>query len=365
MRFTDTQLIEIYNKLANEGRSGIFTEELCLESTEVIPGITEDDIRGFMDTFNEADRAGLVEREPVTDGFYDQEYEADFGGEELTTTCFNTVIAKYDAEAVRKALTEPMVKTTRKPVYKSDLAEEKYLHLSDLHIPFQIDEVNAIIDSYANKNYNLIINGDFLDCHDISTFPKSKAVGLNNEVKMAADLLKEWSLKFKKIYLISGNHEKRMASYIRKRISPEVVQLVEDDILAYIVNSLKLPNLIYNPGDTTNWYVQIDNVVCCHPDDYKGSTTGMLQTATHALGYFETYNKNVDIVLLGHTHHLGIGVFKNKVVAESGCLCQPQDYAASGRLNYKPQANGFIEFTSRNGKVTFNDVQLRFIDESD
>lgn len=358
MTFTEEQLIEIYNRLANEGRTGVLTQE-------VAEGITQQDIMAFMDAFDEAEKAGKIEKEPVSDGFYDQEYEPEFGdmdGDEALATCFTEVVAKYDAEAVRKAATEPTIKSKHKPVYRSESDEEHYLHISDIHIPFQLDELDEIVDRYANRGFNLIINGDFLDCHDISTFPKSKAVGLNNEVKIAAAYLSDWSKKFKKIFLISGNHEKRMASYIRKRISPEVVQLVEDDILQYIVGTLKLDNVIYNPGDTTNWYIQIDNVVCCHPDDYKGSTTGMLQTATHALGYFETYNKNVDVVILGHTHHLGIGVFKNKIVAEAGCMCQPQDYAASGRLNYKPQANGYITFTSREGRVSFNDVKLRFIE---
>ncbi len=355
MKFTQDELVNIWNKLADniviDRMDPTYTEDDEVRDLMSQDKITESDIYAFMAAFAESEAEGKIALE--------DDLEVDPWDD------IEGVVAKYDAEAARKSLTEPKIKTTRKPIYKSTESVERYLHLSDLHIPFQIDEISEVIDEYANKNFNLIINGDFLDCHDISTFPKSKAVGLNNEVKMAADLLSDWSTKFKKIYLVSGNHEKRMASYIRKRISPEVVQLVEDDILAYIVNSLKLPNLIYNPGDTTNWYVQIDNVVCCHPDDYKGSTTGMLQTATHALGYFETYNKNVDVVILGHTHHLGIGVFKNKVVAESGCLCQPQDYAASGRLNYKPQANGYIEFTSRNGKVSFNDVRLRFIDESD
>lgn len=272
------------------------------------------------------------------------------------------VIERYDQDAQKKAVTEPNKKAKALPVFKSEADLEFYLVISDLHIPFHLeDELEALIEEHASMNYNLVIVGDFLDCHDISTFPKSHAVGLNNEVAIAKKYLADWCAKFKKVYLIAGNHEKRMASYIRKRVSPEVVTLVEDDILNLIVNDLKLPNLVYTPGDTTNWYMQIDNVVLCHPDDYKKSTAGVLHTATSSVDYFDAYNPDANIIIMGHTHHMGMAVFRGRTVVESGCLCQRHDYAASGRLSYTPQANGYLNFVSIKGKVHFNDIKLTYL----
>lgn len=278
-------------------------------------------------------------------------------------TQLDSVIGKYDQEVLNKARIEARVSDgEEKPIYLSDCDVQEYVHIGDLHLPFQVDKwVSDVVAIHGNRDKVLIINGDFLDCHDVSSFPKSKAVGLNNEVSLAKALLKDWASKFKKIYLIAGNHEKRMATYIRKRISPEVVSLVEDDILKNIVDDLKLSNLIYMSGDTTNWYMQIDNVICCHPNDYKRSNSGILHTATFALPYFEAYHPDANVFIMAHTHHLGIGIFRSKVIAEAGCLCQQQDYAASGNLSYTPQARGYVTFTSRRNKVTFNDIELHYL----
>lgn len=283
--------------------------------------------------------------------------------EDPAQVALENIITKYDTEAVTKARLEPRVPAGEsKPIYRSEKRVQEYVHISDLHLPFHVASwVDEIIDEHSFKGKILIINGDFLDCHDVSSFPKSKAVGLNNEVTLAKALLREWSKRFEKIYLVAGNHEKRMATYIRKRISPEVVALVEDDILKNIVDDLKLKNLVYMAGDTTNWYAQIDNVIVCHPNDYKRSNSGILHTATFALPYFEAYHPDANVFIMAHTHHLGVGIFRGKVISESGCLCQQQDYAASGNLSYTPQARGYVTFKSINNKVTFNDIRLHYL----
>lgn len=271
------------------------------------------------------------------------------------------IFDSYDKDIKKKAAHEPTHKAASLPIFKSETSEERYLFISDLHLPFHLDEVEHIINNFANCGINLVVGGDMLDCHDISVFPKSHAVGLNNEVSLAKALLKDWCSKFKLVYLVAGNHEKRMASYIRKRVSPEVVTLVEDDILNLIVSDLKIPNLIYTPGDTTNWYVQIDNVILCHPEDYKKSSSGCLHTATSSVEYFDAYNPDADVIILGHTHHMGMAVHRGRTVIEGGCLCQRHDYAASGKLSYTPQANGFVTFVSRDNKVHFNDIRLHYL----
>lgn len=261
----------------------------------------------------------------------------------------------YDKDVVKKATLENNPHETAINVYKSKKKKQEYLVISDLHMPFQIDEVDKIIEMCGNRGMNLIIAGDALDCFDISVFPKSKAVGLANEVNLFKDFLRKCSLKFSEIYLVGGNHEARHSTYLRKRLSPEISSLIGDDILENIVNSLKLPNLHYTSGDTLNWYVQIDNVIIAHPSSYKRSILGTVQDT---FNYFDARGTDATVFLIGHTHHMGISVYKNRVIGELGCLCVEQDYSLSGNIAYSPATNGYCIFISNNNKVTFNDIML-------
>lgn len=261
----------------------------------------------------------------------------------------------YDKDVVKKAVLENTPHETANNVYRSSKKKQEYLVISDLHIPFQIKEVDKIIEMCGNRGMHLVIAGDALDCFDISVFPKSKAVGLANEVNLFKDFLRKCSLKFEKVYLVGGNHEARHSTYLRKRLSPEISSLIGDDILENIVNSLKLPNLHYTSGDTLNWYVQIDNVIIAHPSSYKRSILGTVQDT---YSYFDARGTDATVFLIGHTHHMGISIYKNRVIGELGCLCVEQDYSLSGNIAYSPATNGYCIFISNNNQVTFNDIML-------
>jgi hypothetical protein len=261
----------------------------------------------------------------------------------------------YDAAVEKRAINEPKRVDTNKPIYRSDSKLEKYLHICDLHIPFQLKELEHIISVHANDNYNLIINGDFLDCFDVSVFPKSHHVGLKNEVDIAKGYLKKWSRLFKKIFITQGNHEFRLSSFIRKRMSSDVISVIPDDIIEIILNDLKISNILYCKGDTNNWYVQIDNVICAHPIDFRA---GVLGTSLLTMNYFDARHTIADVFICSHSHMLGKYLHKGRTIVESGCLCSEQDYASSGKLTYTPAANGYTKFISRNYKVSFNDIEL-------
>lgn len=261
----------------------------------------------------------------------------------------------YDKDVIKKSVLENTPHETAVNVYKSKKKKQEYLVISDLHMPFHLEEVNKIIDMCGNRGMDLIIAGDALDCFDISVFPKSKAVGLANEVNLFKDFLRKCSLKFGNIYLVGGNHEARHSTYLRKRLSPEISSLIGDDILENIVNSLKLSNLHYTSGDTLNWYVQIDNVIIAHPSSYKRSILGTVQDT---FNYFDARGTDATVFLIGHTHHMGISIYKNRVIGELGCLCVEQDYSLSGNIAYSPATNGYCIFISNDNHVSFNDIML-------
>lgn len=241
-------------------------------------------------------------------------------------------------------------------VIESKRAEQRYLVINDAHIPFHRKKaLEAIIEQYAGKDYILVLLGDMLDCHDISSFPKAYSVGLGKEIVVFKEYLQDWSEKFDKIIIVSGNHEKRLATYLRKRLSLDVVQFMPDDIIQKIVEDLKLDNIEYCTGDTFSWYIQIDNVILAHPITFSQPILG---TTIKVMEYFSARGTSANVFISAHTHRLGIAIHNGNVLVESGCLCLPQDYSMEGKVTYKPQANGYLTFVSRNNKVGFNDIRL-------
>lgn len=244
-------------------------------------------------------------------------------------------------------------------VFLSEEEEQKYLVINDAHIPFHKKRMlDAIISRYANRGYHLVLVGDMLDCHDISSFPKAYHVGLDKEVKLFKRYLRDWSSKFGKIYLVSGNHEKRMATYLRKRLSPDVVQFMPDDIIENIVKDLNIENIHYTSGEAFSWYIQIDNVILAHPKTFVASVLG---TCTKVMEYFKARGSSADVFITAHTHKMGMAMQNGCTLIESGCMCLPQDYALEGQVTYKPQSTGYVTFTSKNNKVSFNDIRLVYL----
>lgn len=294
-------------------------------------------------TFLEEVEANIEEETDTTESLTKQE-------------AMDTLYKLYDTEVAKKADLEYTQEESKgENIYRSENKVEKYVVISDLHIPFHLDEVDKILELHASKEVNLVIAGDALDCFDISVYPKSKSVSFANEVNIFKELLVKCCKLFKKVYLIGGNHEARHSTYLRKRLSAEVASLIGADILENITNSLRLPNLYYTSGDTNNWYVQIDNVIIAHPSSYRKAILG---TAQDTYNYFDARGTDALVFLLGHTHALGITVHKNRVIGEIGCLCKEQDYSLSGNTAYNPATNGYCYFYSHNNKVTFNDITL-------
>lgn len=266
-----------------------------------------------------------------------------------------TLYQTYDKEVGKKITTESKITQSHSNIHKSDSKIQKYLHLCDLHIPFHIKKLEDIVIKEANKDTILILNGDLMDCYDVSVFPKAHSVGLKNEVAIFKDFLKKWSHLFKSIYITQGNHDFRVSSFLRKKISSDVISLIPDDIIEIVLNDLKIDNIYYAKGDRNNWYIQVDNAIFAHPIDFK---SGILGTALMVMNYFDARNTNANIFISAHSHAFGKSMYKGRVLVEGGCCCEEPDYSSSGKLSYIPQVNGYLKITSINNNIDFNNIEL-------
>lgn len=99
------------------------------------------------------------------------------------------------------------------------------LVLSDIHIPFHdLEALTTALEFGAAREPDVILlNGDILDCYDISRFMKEQdRPSMVDEIGMGIEflgLLREQFPKARIIYKL-GNHEERMRNYILKN-APE------------------------------------------------------------------------------------------------------------------------------------------------
>jgi len=100
--------------------------------------------------------------------------------------------------------------------------------IADVHLPFFHEKnyraaINWLVEHECDA---LLINGDFMDCYNISYFIKDRRMRrIVEEFKMAREMLDELSSLFGRIYYKLGNHEERMESYVFSQI-PELIEFL-------------------------------------------------------------------------------------------------------------------------------------------
>ena len=239
---------------------------------------------------------------------------------------------------------------------------EKGLIISDLHIPFEREDVSNVIDIYKNEVSFVILGGDIVDCHAISSFDPLSALPLIDEMKATHKFLKELQDKMPDIpkYLIYGNHEKRFEKYMAKHQN-ELNNLHSCNILQEIVKGFECHNHregkkeIYLPLDyivIDNWYMQYYDMIVCHPTTFSrvaGKTSEM------SLDYFNERGLDFNCCLVAYTHKQSYCMKYDKHAFEIGCLCKPQGYASSGKLTYTQQQNGYHIAVFKDQKYQVNE----------
>jgi len=118
----------------------------------------------------------------------------------------------------------------------STAKRRKILCLSDAHIPFDRDDlIHQAVEDHKDADI-LVINGDWLDLHAVSTWPKDKAVVLRKEYDIAIEYMKLFSKTFPRVVVTRGNHEFRLNRYFHSNIDPSVSFMVNKEILNRITN---------------------------------------------------------------------------------------------------------------------------------
>ena len=245
---------------------------------------------------------------------------------------------------------------------------EKVLVMSDLHVPFNRDDVIDIVVKHKDEISTLILGGDIIDCHPISSFSPLDALPLVDEMIACHQLLKEIQdiIPNARKIVCFGNHEVRFKKYLANNTS-ELNNLHSDNILKEVCSGFDnydrrrgvtehYESLEYEVVD--DWWVQYNDMIVCHPTTFS-RVAG--KTAQMALEYFVERGVKFTACLVAHTHKIANCFKFDKISYEIGCICQPQGYASSGKLTYSQQQCGYHLAVFKEGVYDFNLSQQYYL----
>jgi UDP-2,3-diacylglucosamine pyrophosphatase LpxH len=211
--------------------------------------------------------------------------------------------------------------------------------ISDLHVPYQDQKALSValkMIQYFRPN-NVIMNGDMLDCVQLSRFNKEplEPSSLAKHVEELCQIIRKIQ-RYSNVIYVEGNHEQRVQKYINDR-APELHGLISIERLfdGYLRKSMEYVRT--TPGESMmTWN---DDLLIGHFNKAAKNTCYTVKLLV------EKYMTNV---VQAHTHRLGEyairGYDKTLRGWECGCLCDlDPDYVA--KPNWQ---QGFLVYT-RNG----------------
>jgi len=225
----------------------------------------------------------------------------------------------------------------------------RWVVLSDVHLPHHdVATVRAAVRIAKDKNANLLLNGDILDCPELSDHERHKDdVKFKTEIEMGRHFF-EWirsQLPKARIIYKEGNHEERLPRYLARN-APAIEHFVS------------MPDLLEIEDHGIEWVdnrriAMLGSLPVLHGHEYKGS--GGLKPAKWL------YDKTASSALCGHFHrtdtHYKRGLMPDfHGVYTLGCACFLHPYYF--RLN--EWNHGFAEVEiSGSGSVHVDNHRLR------
>lgn len=253
------------------------------------------------------------------------------------------------------------------------------LSLSDIHFPNSRDPrvlleiLNEYEDLLARDNSLIVLNGDILDVHSLSTFPKHKEVHLIDEYICAQSLIKLCLEYVPRIVMTSGNHEARTSKTARESIPASAQKMFRFNLMARLAAGEILDEhgtvievdqdikkrVTYQLKDS--WYVRVGKTIFAHPSGYAngpGATVGKVHNLMKDIYNFDDY----DAIVCGHTHKLYKGIIEDKLLIEQGSLTGLLDYEGKASLSMGFSHNGYtIVWQDAQGNTNFNDSNFVYL----
>lgn len=251
----------------------------------------------------------------------------------------------------------------------------RILSVSDLHYPFA--KPISVFEPYKGMVDILQLNGDILDCTQLSRFNKAHRTNPLIEIIGARSYLINLInlLRPKKVVVNYGNHDLRLGTYLAKHLDNELSELMPDTALDYIFedgltyyDKVTGTKSYYEPlcevfetqgikiEFTGSWKSVIGKTIFAHPKAFASSP---LKTAEKAMYFFRNEGYDFNSLVMSHTHRQGMYVIGNTTLYEQGACCDTGKMMYSDGQLINSQKEGFIYIAQdSDGNIIPNKTKL-------
>jgi predicted phosphodiesterase len=257
------------------------------------------------------------------------------------------------------------------PAKHRKFSDERIIIASDFHAPFQHPEAFAAL--CRQEADTCIVAGDLQDHYGISRFLKYETVPIQQELAAAQLILSQLSAQFPHTYVIEGNHDTaRFEKLLADRLPHEAI-----DIIRFLSKNGSLSSVEALCGQfrnvelvkhkvgarTLSWFMQKGDLLVSHAEKYSRVPGSALRGIEEWFSDFEhTLNlKPWRVIVQAHTHamaHFPYG--PDKVLVETGCMCQTHGYQLSARIAGRPQRLGWTTMSQRDGVTDLSSIRLHW-----
>lgn len=249
-----------------------------------------------------------------------------------------------------------------------NITNKKILVIADTHIPFHnIEALQKVVDLHRDSD-RLVIAGDFLDCYSVSKFTKEKYIPLREELVQATSVLNWLASIFPQIDILGGNHTDRPRKYFEQRINPDLMFLVQYDLMSLISKDLPNVNIVNDlysfplgngQADIAHFIKIGRDLVIGHFEMSSKIFSKAANDAYNWLKNWEHYFKmgEINLFIQGHTHRLSKLCLKHgiPIIGEAGSMCKVQDYMVRPDGKYNTHLIGYWIVYQNSGKTDLNE----------
>lgn len=261
------------------------------------------------------------------------------------------------------------------PRTKAKGTRQRIVIASDFHIPFHDKSYVAELFQREADADLLILNGDLQDFFAVSRFIKYQQVPVEREFAEVQLFLEQASQAWPEILIVAGNHDHpRFEKQLRDRLDPEMCKVVEFlaggnlspiALMARKFQNVKLAKTTAADANQLLWMAQVGDLLVTHAEKFSrvpGATTRSVDE------WLTDFDGVIDVMpwrvlAQGHTHQISAFPWKsNRMLLETGCLCQTAGYQMVAKIGGRPQRRGWISLEQVNGVTQMSSIRMTWLD---
>lgn len=221
-----------------------------------------------------------------------------------------------------------------------------YLWISDFHTPYDRRKLlkEILLLPEVQKIDTVILGGDIGQFEVASKWAVEVDDVIDTTLNKMSELFEVFSNRFKKVYVIPGNHDLWVQRELNRSIKNGLKRVIKDiSPIQTVIDEL------YEKGITNIEFslqneLKLGNGFFAHPNEYCG-TPG--QTVIRVADSYLTKHRDLNFVVIGHTHQVFSSLYRNIAVYETGCMCHELEYKKKNKIDKTLWTPAYGIFTIR------------------